>query len=142
MVLVSQAPLKSKPSFVSVFGLPLGVELFVVLGTPPSAPAPFGPCVLLGPFPRRAGPTAPGRLAEVTQGPFPLHPGSKNRPTPPPPPCLPAPQTLPLPRISSLLTWCRLEAESCQGLVSFLWGRGAPKSGQAAGPDTSVHLLC
>ena len=40
MVLVSQAPLKSKPSFVSVVRLPSGVELSVVLGTPPSTPCP------------------------------------------------------------------------------------------------------
>lgn len=53
---------------------------------------------------------------------------------------LPAPQTLPELGICSLLTWCHLEAESSQGLVSFLWGREALSS-QASGSDTPIYLL-
>lgn len=76
MVLVSQAPLKSKPSFVSVFFyLPSSVELSVVLSIPALRPSQFCPCVLLGPFPRRAGPTVPleGWLGS-NWGPIPVAP--------------------------------------------------------------------
>lgn len=130
MVLVSQAPLKSKPSFVSVFGLPSGVELFVELRTPPSAPPILAP-VLLGPFPRRAGPTAPlAGWLDISEGPFPLHPKSENRRTLHPTPqrlCLLPKHCLGL-GTCLLLPWCHLEADACQGLVSFLWGREAPSS--------------
>lgn len=122
MVLVSQAPLKSKPSFVSVFGLPSGVELSVVLCTPPSAPTRFGPCVLLGPFPRRACPTAP-----ATEGPFPLHLKSENRPAPTPT-SLPAPQTLP--RAGYLFPPFTVLSRSrvLPGLRCFPLGKGGPDS--------------
>lgn len=139
MVLVSQAPLKSKPSFVSVFSLPSDVELSVVLRTPPPTPAQFGPCVLLGPFPRRAGPTAPGRLAEVTKGPFPLHPESENRPAP----TLPtAPLTVSAcsPNTASAGSlsppyMVPLRSRVLPGLSFVPLGKGGSGSGGAVGPD-------
>lgn len=95
MVLVSQAPLKSKPSFVSVFGLPSGVELSVALRTPPSAPAHSGPCLAWS-LSQKGRPHCPlAGWLEVTEGPFLLHPKSENRPVPHPPLSLPAPQIPP-----------------------------------------------